>query len=162
MTTRREFFTFLGGAGATAAVPAMLSGCLELPAPQPGGGANDAWERRAQQLEDSNGVYTAGNEGMWAGKAGTHVPQIEFDTAAGTARIFNTHPMTEGHWITTIYVRDQGGAVIHLVEFVVRGASAATEATTTFTVPAGTTQITAYAYCNLHDAWSSAEQSIGP
>ena len=68
--------------------------------------------------------------------------------------------MTEAHWLTTIYGRDQDGVVIHLIEFVARGAGAATAATTSFSIPSGTTSMTAYAYCNLHDAWSSVATQV--
>jgi desulfoferrodoxin (superoxide reductase-like protein) len=154
MTTRRGFFGLLGGAGAAAA-----TGCYGTP-PFSSGGLSDAWEQRAQQLEDANGVYSAADEGIWPGKAGNHVPAIVIDAASKTATVSSTHPMTEAHWLTTIYVRNQDGVVVHLAEFVVRGANAATAATTTFTIPAGTTSMTAYSYCNLHDAWSSLETPV--
>ena len=154
MTTRRAFFGFLGGAAATPAIACYGS------TPIGGGDPGEAWERRAQQLEESNGVNRADDEGVWPGKAATHVPAIVVDKARGTATVSSTHPMTEAHWLTTIYVRDQDGVVIHLIEFLARGADAATTATTTFSIPSGTTSMTAYAYCNLHDAWSSAEVAV--
>jgi desulfoferrodoxin (superoxide reductase-like protein) len=153
MTTRRAFFGFLGGAAVTPAI-----GCYGG-APSDSG-LSDAWERRAQQLEESNGVYSAADEGIWPGKAGTHVPTIVVDKASGTATVSSTHPMTEAHWLTTIYVRDQDGVVIHLIEFLARGTGAATAATTTFSIPSGTTSLTAYAYCNLHDAWSTVATPV--
>jgi desulfoferrodoxin (superoxide reductase-like protein) len=149
MTTRRSFFGLLGGVAAMPAVACYGS------TPVASGGAGDAWEQRAQQLEDANGVNSAADEGIWPGKAATHVPTVVIDKASGTATVSSTHPMTEAHWLTTIYVRDQDGVVIHLIEFVARGASASIAATTSFSIPSGTTAMTAYAYCNLHDAWST-------
>ena len=59
-----------------------------------------------------------------------------------------------------IFVRDQAGHVIHLQELTARGAGVMTAATTTFRPRTGTTSITAYAYCNLHDLWADIERQL--
>jgi desulfoferrodoxin (superoxide reductase-like protein) len=116
---------------------------------------NEQWEQRAAELEGSqDAVYTNAAPGPWAGKEGSHVPSLIAD---GEARIETAHgqtvnePDTEDHYITTLYVRDQDGVVIHLVEL--DGTEEAP--TTSFTPPEGTTEMTAFSHCNLHGLWSS-------
>jgi desulfoferrodoxin (superoxide reductase-like protein) len=150
---------FLGLVGATAvATPACTLGVGD--APEPTSGVTDpAWEIRATQLEQANGIFTAAAPGMWAGKEATHVPSVAFN-ADGSVTVSTTHGVAEDHWITTIFVRDQRGDVIHLKEFVGRGTGVVAAATTTFTPRAGTTSITAYAYCNKHDLWADVERPL--
>ena len=75
------------------------------------------------------------------------------------------HPMSESHWIEAIFIEDQDGAVIGLVEFQVvevqqHSSTADGQASSTmphpsisFTVPPGVTSVTPYSKCNLHGLW---------
>jgi desulfoferrodoxin (superoxide reductase-like protein) len=163
---RRAFFGWLGGAAAIGAA-AAATGCTGGDASGTNGtGGNGAtgvvnqfWEDRADQLEAGNGVYTAADPRDWAGKEGTHVPAVAFN-ADGTVTVSCTHGMAEDHWISTLYVRDQDGYVIHLVEILPRGTGALTAASVTFRPRAGTTAITAYAYCNKHDVWADVQRAM--
>jgi len=151
---RRSFLGFLAGGGAATAAGCMI-GEGEVPVL-----SNETWEARASQLEAaSQTVYTAAAPGMWAGKEGTHVPRITFDPD-GSITVSSTHGMVQDHWITTLFVRDQDGKVIHLEELPGRG-PAIGPARTTFVPRVDTRTITAYAYCNLHDLWAGAPQSVG-
>lgn len=146
---------FLGALGAGTA--AALSACTVGPAV--GRYVNPTWAERTQTLKGST-VYTKAAPGIWTGKEATHVPTVTIDAATRTADVSCSHALAEGHWITTLFVEDQDGAVIHLEEFMGRGPTAS-QAKTTFRVPAGVTAIVAYSYCNLHDCWSTETIAIG-
>ena len=140
---RRSFMKAAGILGAVALVPTQFLGC--------GDGStttNDAWETRASELEGLQDIRTAAKPGPWAEKVGGHLPALSFD-ANGAAVVTVDHAMSEEHFISTIYIKDQDGLVMGAQEF--SGTDAAP--TVTFTLPKGTTEVTAYAYCNLHDLW---------
>lgn len=141
---------FLGALGALGGVAATLSACAV--GPTVGTIANPIWMERAIKLKGDN-VYTKAVPGIWAGKEGTHVPSVTIDNTR-MATVSCTHAVAEGHWITTLFVEDQHGNVIHMEEFMGRGREAA-QASTSFRVGDGVTSIIAYSYCNLHDCWSS-------
>ena len=115
-------------------------------------GKNDAWEARAKELEGKGPIYTAAAPGKWKGKEGSHVPVATFDSAGVT--VVTKHPMTPEHWITTHYIKNEKGTVIGLKEF--NGTDAA--ARSTFPLPKGTTTITVWSNCNVHDLWSAEPQ----
>lgn len=104
-------------------------------------------QARATQLE-AGGVYTTDKPGKWEGKETAHVPTLAVKD--GSVTINSTHPMTREHWVTTMYVKDQDNKVIWLKEYL--GTDTLEK---TFKLPANTTKIIAYAYCNLHDDWKS-------
>lgn len=117
MKRRQMLKSTLGAVAAAVAVP-LLVACSD----EDDGGApiDEAWEQRASELEASQGsIYTATAPGPWAGKEGGHVPAIR---TGATMSVETMHGQTVGvpdeedHWITTIYVRDQDGVVIHLRE----------------------------------------------
>jgi desulfoferrodoxin (superoxide reductase-like protein) len=56
------------------------------------------------------------------------------------------HPQGAGHFISDIWVKDQTGEVIYYAAL----ADSAAAPTTTFTVPAGTTSLTPFEFCNQH------------
>jgi desulfoferrodoxin (superoxide reductase-like protein) len=161
--TRRGMLGLLGGT----TVAACTVGVGEPPAVD----KNGIWETRAKQLEDSSGtIYSAGNEGKWTGKSGTHVPSVVVN-GDGTVTASCTHGMTDAdvavtppvpqHYITTMFARDvDTGTVIHLVEFVTRGPAKAATATMTFKIPDGVSAIAVYAHCNEHDLWVSANTNV--
>ena len=152
--SRRDFLRASAGlATTTVAVPASLWGCV-VP-PDAYADINTSWEKRAEQLE-SNGVLTGSSPGPWAGKEALHIPTVTFNSGGGTVTVTTPHGMARDHWITTIYVRNQEGVVVGLQEFT--GLDPA--ATATFNLPPGTTWITAYSYCSLHDHWSAARQKV--
>ena len=167
ISNRREFLKRSSLVAVTVAVPAWVLGCgSKSPSPKgPGGGdmsggdmaaaePNSEWEARASELE-SNTVLTTAEPGDWDGKAGSHVPQVSFED--GAAVIFTGHPMTEEHWITVHYIKNQDGMVIGLQEY----AGTDAEAKTSFELPEGTTEITAYSHCNKHDHWSADPAAVG-
>ena len=73
----------------------------------------------------------------------------------------NLHPNDNGHWIETIYVKDQDGTVIFMEEFPEPTSGTSAElgtyppASIFFTLEADTTvtSLTPYEYCNLHGLW---------
>eukprot|EP00947_MAST-08B_sp_MAST-8B-sp1_P004685 g4685.t1 len=75
----------------------------------------------------------------------------------GATGLSSLHPMNTAHYIQSIWVLDQTGAVVGLIDY---PAPTGTEATAPipvlkFTLPAGTLvqQLTPYEYCNLHGVW---------
>ena len=116
---------------------------------------SDDWEAKVARLE-KEGVFTIDNPGVWAGKEKPHVPIIRLDPAEGKVTIFTDHGMSDTHFITTHYVRDQDGRIFGLESFTGRDE----KAESVFQLPPGTVKITAYSHCNLHDTWSS-ESAVG-
>lgn len=173
--TRRGFFQRAGLAAVTVSVPAWVWGCGGGAAATPGPAADttsggesaDAMapdatmatadmgsavsdEARAQVAAfEGETIYTAAAPGQWEGKAGSHVPQVSFQP--GGVELFTDHGMSPEHWITAQYIKDQDG---NLIAFTGHEGTDA-EARASFTLPAGTTQITAYSHCNVHGDWSA-------
>jgi len=169
--SRRGFFQRAGVAAVTVSVPAWVWGCggtsptstepaaedtsggeMAQPAPAPVAAATPAVsdEARAQVAAfEAETIYTAAVPGQWEGKAGSHVPQVTFQP--GGAELFTQHGMAAEHWIDAQYIKDQDG---NLIAFAAHAGTDA-EARASFTLPEGTTQITAYSHCNLHGDWSA-------
>lgn len=97
-----------------------------------------------------------------------HTPFIALNDD-GTASVLvgriggSVHPMTGSpdgvgtpHWITEIYVMDQSRKIVAMSTL----DSADEYATMNFTVPEGTTQVQAYAWCNIHGLWASAAVEV--
>jgi len=148
---RRGFLGVLGGSAA--ALSACTVGNMDdLPV------FNTVWPERAAQLK-TTGIYTAAAPGMWAGKEATHVPSVTI-AADRLATVSCTHGVAEGHWLSTLWVEDQNGNVIHMAEFLGRGPESSA-ASTSFRVPAGVTSLVAYSHCNLHDAWATVPVKVG-
>ena len=179
--TRRGFFQHAGLAAVTVSVPAWVWGCgggaaatseaangtssggeathttgpgtvapgTVAPATA-GAGSAVSDEARAQVATfEGETLYTAAAPGQWEGKAASHVPQVTFQP--GGVELFTDHGMSPEHWITAQYVKDQDG---NLIAFTGHEGTDA-EARASFTLPPGTTQITAYSHCNLHGDWSA-------
>ncbi|MEW6745910.1 MAG: desulfoferrodoxin family protein [Planctomycetota bacterium] len=149
-TNRRTFLKASGLVAVTVAVPSFVWGCsrAEDVAEAVEVKKKEEWEKRAAALEQP-GVHTTSSPGKWEGKAAGHVPQVTF--RQGECELFTKHPMSEEHYITAHYLRNQDGIVIGWHDF--QGTDP--EARHTFTLPKGTTQITAYSHCNQHDHWKS-------
>ncbi len=111
---------------------------------------NQQWEDMAEQLE-RNGVFTVEDQGPWEGKAGSHVAMVT-PNDDGTFTLTTGHEMTDEHYITTHYIRNQDGIIIGFQQY-----QPGDDPSVTFTVPRGTTQVTALQYCNKHDAWADAD-----
>lgn len=134
------------------------------------------WESKASALEKSaNCCWTAASEpgadSDNAGRAPNHAPVVG-TTADGDLKVWlaSGHPMTEAHWITSMYVKDQRGVVIWYVNFGEERILPSQVATTPqwmeetpailIRPPSGTTLVKAYAYCNLHQNWTSANTPV--
>ena len=88
----------------------------------------------------------------WSGKVAGHMPVLSINGTSATVTV--DHGMSSAHFIDTIYVRDQSGAVVHMQTFDGSEASAQT----TFEIPSSATTLTAYEHCNLHGLWKSVPQ----
>ncbi len=167
--TRRGFFQRAGLVAVAVSVPAWVWGCggsseaAGVGETSSGGeavadttvdvsvaatGVSDEARAQVAALE-AEAVYTASEPGPWEGKAGSHVPQVSF--AVGSVALFTDHGMSPEHWIDAQYVKDQDG---NLIAFAAHAGTDA-EARASFTLPEGTTQITAYSHCNRHGDWSA-------
>ena len=76
-------------------------------------------------------------------------------SSAGGVTVSLTHGMAAEpeHYIPYVYVKDAAsGAIIGLKEF---KATDAAPVSAEFEVPAGTTSVVPFAYCNLHGMWSA-------
>lgn len=147
---RRDFLKTTGLLATAAFLPTQLIGCGD------GADVNNDWETRATELEALTEVRTEANPGPWSEKVGGHLPAVEFDMDNTNVTVRTSHGMSEDHYITTIYIRDQNGVVVGLKELNPTDSEAAAD----FTLPEGTTAITAYSYCNLHDHWMTESVTI--
>jgi desulfoferrodoxin (superoxide reductase-like protein) len=147
---RRDFIKYNGLVAITVAVPSWVgSRGAEAAAAK-----NDAWQARAKELEAKGPPYTAAAPGKWKGKEGSHVPVATFDSSGVT--VVTKHPMTPEHFITTHYIKNEKGTVIGLKEFTPSDPAAKS----TFPLPKGTTTITVWSNCNLHDLWNAEPQKV--
>jgi len=174
---RREFLAQSGMLASAAALPAALTACSsedDPPAFQP----NLEWEDTADGLEQSPLCCWTGDPSETGSPGvGAHLPEISIDTVNGRLRatVFtrgdenNTgeiapHPMTAVHWLTVMYVRDQNNVVVYLRDFgqeQIKQQYLNQNPTFTFDVPAGTTSLRAYSFCNLHQHWRGERIEIG-
>lgn len=157
---RREFLRQAGVFAVTVSIPPAFWGCTKK-TPDAGdsgegtgggtaGGAATEWATKVADLEKA-GVFTTAEPGKWEGKAGSHVPQVTLNEGEGTIEVFTDHGMSEEHWITAQYLKDQDGKVIGFQAY--EGTDE--EARHTFEIPEGTTTVTAFSHCNKHDDWSA-------
>ena len=127
------------------------------------------WQSIAAGLEARGGpcCWTEANpdtsEG--AGMASNHAPVLSIDSdGVATVSLAAEHPMDPPsagvkHWITTMYAKNQDGVVVGFQDFgqleVLPQWAGRRNPSLEFVIPAGTTSLRAYAYCNLHDHWAS-------
>ena len=104
-------------------------------------------------LPEVESVLSAASPGEWAGKEGTHVPQLEVEN--GKAKITVPHGMADEHWINYVWAKDGAGKVIASVEL-----KPTDTPTLEFDVPDGVSSITAFESCNLHSVWQSEPVSF--
>ncbi len=150
--TRRDFLGALGAASATVAIPQWLWGCVSEAEFQ---GRNQEWEAQAAQIE-ADGLYTFGNPGPWEGKEAVHVPLVSLNEGQGTVTVTVEHVMEADHYIPLVYIRNQNGFIIGLREFSADEPAAVVD----FPLPAGTTSVTAFAFCNLHNNWVNEPSGV--
>ena len=86
------------------------------------------------------------------GAGGANVKVVVRGTNGATGDSF-LHPMGPSHYITTIWVKDMSGNVVYLKQF--DRTSPQIPPIMEFTVPAGTTTLIPYEYCNLHGLWKA-------
>jgi desulfoferrodoxin (superoxide reductase-like protein) len=72
------------------------------------------------------------------------------DAADAGAR--DAAPATVEHFIGRLYIKNQDGVVVGWKSFT----ASDREAQVLFALPLGTTKVTAFAWCNLHNVWKSA------
>jgi len=147
---RRDFMRTTGLLAAAAILPWQLTGCGD------GADISTDWETRATELEGLTAIRTEINPGPWGEKVGGHLPTVEVASDKSSVTVRTNHGMSEEHYISTIYIRDQDGVVIGLQEFSPSDA----EPVAMFTLPLGTTSVTAYSYCNLHDHWMTEAYTL--
>ncbi|WP_432736720.1 desulfoferrodoxin family protein [Maridesulfovibrio sp. FT414] len=106
------------------------------------------------QKYPSNIIYTDKDPGVWAKKAGSHLPQVELQN--GKVVIQTLHPMTQEHYIVRHTLVDQDGNVIGAKTF----SNTDEKAISRFDLPAGSKGKTFYAtsFCNKHDFWVNKVQ----
>ena len=94
-------------------------------------------------------IYTAANEGRWAGKAKSHAPVV---TVAGSKyMVVTNHPMTEPHFIVRHTLVAADGEVLGEKTFSPADAKAVSE----FEVAAGKKVRYVTSFCNKHDFWAT-------
>jgi len=110
-----------------------------------------SWEERAKQLEDYGLVKSRENgsaNGATEEDIKIHVPKVTF--GSNSLGISVNHSMTPDHYITTIYIKDQDDKIFGLKELLpITDKIPYAE----FGVPKGTTSISAFSFCNVHNHW---------
>jgi desulfoferrodoxin (superoxide reductase-like protein) len=149
---RRQFLKSTATFASVLVLPA-LAGCDE---DEPAGPTvNESWQSRASELE---AVLHSAATGTGT-KPEVHIPVATYDASTGMVVVDVPHVMEADHYITTVYIKDQDGVVLGLVEYPTPSASGESPSES-FAVHDSTTQIMAYAYCNLHDNWVDAGTSV--
>jgi len=99
----------------------------------------------------TNIIYTKDNPGKWAGKEGSHAPQV---TVSGpSVAVVTKHPMSAEHHIVRHTLVLEDGTFVGGKTF-----TAADKPESTFELPAGYKgKIRVTSFCNLHDFWMSEE-----
>lgn len=148
---RRDFLKHAATIATVVAVPAF-TGCT-TEEEESGPEINMEWEDRATALEAT--TWTADNPGV---KPEVHLPEATYNADARTMTISVPHVMEAGHYITTIYIRDQDGIVLGLKEYETPSVDG-DPPSVDISLHESTTAIVAYAYCNLHDNWAGGSIS---
>ena len=92
-------------------------------------------------------IYTKGQEGQWAGKAGSHAPQVKVE--GSKVSVVTAHPMTEEHFIVRHTVVLADGKVVGGKTF-----TSADKPESSFELPKDYTgKACATSFCNKHDLW---------
>jgi desulfoferrodoxin (superoxide reductase-like protein) len=175
---RREFLAQSSVIATAAALPAAITGCSEDDPPEVQ--VNLEWEDTADGLEQSpKCCWTGAADEIAKGSpsVGAHLPQISIDTSdSGVLRatVFTLgdedgsgqakpHPMTEAHWLTVMYVRNQDNVVVYLRDFgqeAIKVQYLDDDPRFIFDVPPGTRWLRAFSFCNLHQHWRGPRVDI--
>ena len=92
-------------------------------------------------------VFTAANQGKWAGKAGSHAPQVT--VADGKVAVVTKHGMSAAHFIVRHTVVLADGTDVGGKTF-----TAEDKPESSFELPAGYKgKAYATSFCNKHDMW---------
>jgi len=96
-----------------------------------------------------NIVYTKSNEGVWKGKAGSHVPKVSVN--GGQGKIVTAHGMSPQHYIVRHTLLSDEGEVLFGHTFAYDDNQAASEFAAS-KVRSGKIYY-ALSFCNKHDLW---------
>ena len=159
-TDRRNFMRSATLLSAAAAVPLVTvqagcelgdSGLVAQPAGDP---RERAWREMAAELKTA-GVYTPDNPGIWAGKEGSHTPQISLVGQGVEALTSHAQGPEDkpGHYILCHFVEGSDGTVF---DFRLYTRQALANVTSLLAVPETYSgPVTVYSYCTEHDLWAS-------
>mgnify|MGYP002630092830 CR=1 FL=1 len=101
----------------------------------------------AGSTEYTNIIYTTDNPGKWAGKEGSHAPQV---TVSGTSvAVVTKHPMSDMHFIVRHTLVLEDGTYVGATTF-----TPTDKPESSYELPAGYKgKIQVTSFCNLHDFW---------
>ena len=99
-----------------------------------------------------NIVFSAADEGVWQGKAGSHVPEVRVERAGGklVVRVETQHGMSEGHYIVRHTVVGECGKVFGAKTFQWKD-----EPVSEYEIklPENCKHLFVTSFCSLHDLW---------
>lgn len=97
--------------------------------------------------EYANIIYTKDNPGKWAGKEGSHAPQVEVN--GSTVAVVTRHPMSKDHFIVRHTLVLEDGTYVGAMTF-----TPDDKPESSYELPAGYKgKIHVTSFCNLHDFW---------
>merc|ERR550514_1279589 len=130
------------------------------------------WGKIVEKLEKMGGPqgkgpggcypYTAGSclpESL-AGKVASHEPKLH-QSHNDKVTLWVEHPTSGDHFIGFLFAKNQDGTILHLHQYRHPGDDSE-ERKQVFHLPYGTTEVTGYAYCNLHGLWATHPVSVSP
>lgn len=101
----------------------------------------------AGSAEYTNIIYTKNNPGKWAGKEGSHAPQVT--VIGANVSVATKHPMSDMHFIVRHTLVLEDGTYIGAMTF-----TPADTPESSYELPAGYKgKIYVTSFCNLHDFW---------
>ncbi len=132
MKNRREFFkrsAFLG-MGIVVSAPLFAN------------------SKKSKNISYPGIIFTEDEQGIWEGKAGSHVPKVT--VSENKVTLLTDHGMSESHYIVKHTLVDEAGTMIGSKTFYPEDE----KAESTFELPAGFTgELCATSFCNRHDFW---------
>lgn len=95
----------------------------------------------------TNIIYSKDNPGKWAGKEGSHAPQVE--VTGSKVAVVTKHPMSGEHFIVRHTLVLEDGTFVGAMTFI-----PADKPESSYELPAGYKgKIYVTSFCNLHDFW---------
>ena len=120
------------------------------------------WQQVADGLESAQCCWSREDlpTGAGAGTPEPHLPLVTLTAEDVIVVSYEADPaMTDEHWVTTLYVRDQDAVVIGYRDFgqaaLLPQFSGNEVPSLEFPAPLRTEWVRAYSYCNLHQQWIS-------